>query len=168
MAKILTTYEELATYHLGRTDNVACNCGRHGAKPFIAIDERAAALFREFRRLGGNAPRQINGATRCIDKQADLYRIYNGRSPVATARNSTHVAMVEGGKIVRPCVAIDVVNDGSLASKIRDRDLFRQAGRNLWGKPPRIGWETYANGCCHADVAFFMPWHPAHVPGAEW
>lgn len=165
--RIFRTLAELEPFHIGSTDAVACTCPRHKT-PFIAIDERAALLFKTFRELGG-VPRRINGATRCEAHQADLERIYKGHSPVASAKTSTHVALVDAaGKIIRPCFAFDVVNDGHYASKVRDRDLLRQAGMKLWGKRPRIGWDGYANGCCHADVAFFAPWHPAHVPGAEW
>lgn len=163
----LTTYADLEPYHLGRSDVVACTCGRHPV-PFIYLDKRTAELYREFRRLGGDVPRAVNSSSRCLQKQADLYDLYNGISPVATAKNSTHVALLDGKTIVRPCVAIDVTNDGSLSSKIRDRDQFRQAGLNLWGKAPRIGWNAYQNGVCHADTAFFLPWLSAHVPGAEW
>lgn len=163
----LTTYVELAEFHLGKTDTVACTCPRHKT-PFIAIDRRACQLFAEFRRLGGR-PRQVASSTRCEAHQRDLIDIYGGTSPVAKdPKTATHSAVMHGGVIVKPCFAFDIRNDGSQAAKIADRDQMRQAGMNLWGKRPRIGWEGYGFGLIHADVAFFAPTNPNHVSGVEW
>ncbi len=166
--KILTTLAELAPYHLGPSDVLACTCPRHD-KPFIAIAEPAAALFRTFRRLDGK-PRQVVSSTRCPAHQSDLVRLYKGRSPVASnIKAATHVAILEGGTITKACVAFDVRNDGSHAAKLHDRDLLRRAGVMLFSRQPRIGWKGYGFGLVHADVAFLDPRDAInHVPGVEW
>jgi hypothetical protein len=183
--EVYHSYEALENFHLGRTDVIACTCGRHSV-PYIAIAHPVALFFKYYRELNGR-PTPAKSATRCPLKQFGLKLTYGTTSPVAgDIKAATHVAYKKGERFIydhrgkrlldftaerdKACWAIDI---GILQGQTRRqaRDQARTVGMKLFGKLPRIGWIGYPDpSLIHVDLAFLdeVRMHPDHQPGVEW